>query len=415
MALCKLGDELATLSGNALRDSEEVVAEDSVRDAAEYLHRNFGFSIGRETVRVHRAKLCACYTLRDAVSPGEEAQRLAVERTSLRDPETPAGVRERLSVASVASEPTYRVKSKWQAANGEDRYSYEAVYDTAQHVTYDELAEIVKQYTSSTTPLMDAGNTGAYVVPVGDLQLGKPDGDGTAGTVARFCEKTLAARDRMLRLGGYSTVVLPWLGDCIEGMVSQGGRLQLDIGVSEQLRLYRRLMLFQIETFAPHCTTLVVPVIPGNHDETRRDVATSSTDSWAIEGGAAVADAIKLNPEAFGHVQFVFPPRNELTFAIDVAGTRLGFAHGHQCGRDIPKWWSGQSFGKLAVGDADLLLTAHYHHLKMVGCGSNRTWIQTPALDGGSTWFRETNGDNVSAGMVSFVVENGAWRDLTVH
>jgi len=256
----------------------------------------------------------------------------------------------------------------------------------------------------------------------GDLQLGKPDGDGTAGTVDRFTEKTEAtvARLRELRRLGrkIDTILLPWLGDCIEGLYSQGGGLaaagRLDLSITEQLRVYRRLMLWQVEQFAPLAERIVIPVVPGNHDEAQRagKIVRSYTDSWAIEGAVAVSDGLRLSGR-YDHVSFVFPAHDELTVTLDVAGTVVGMAHGHQFGRDPMKWWAGQSHGQQPIGSATLLLGAHLHHLR-VEQGGSKTFIQVPALDGGSTWWRHRTGQDSPPGMVSMVIGDGGWGDLAV-
>lgn len=271
-------------------------------------------------------------------------------------------------------------------------------------------------------PVAATGDGLSYTVLAGDLQLGKPDGDGTEGTVERFLTKTDRAMARLkeLRKSGrrIDSITLPWLGDCIEGTVSQGGSLaqagRLDITLTEQLRVYRRLMLHQVREFAPLAERIVVPVVPGNHDEAERQgkVVRRYDDSWAVEGAVAVADALKL-AGGFDHVSFVFPSRDELTITLDVAGTAVGFAHGHQFGRDPVKWWSGQAHGMQPIGSATLLLSAHLHHLRVEQSGA-KTFIQIPALDGGSTWWRHKTGQDAPAGMVALVVGAGGWADLAV-
>lgn len=261
-----------------------------------------------------------------------------------------------------------------------------------------------------------------YCVPAGDLQIGKPDGDGSEGTIERFAVKTDAAVDRLKELRRLkrpiSAIMLPWLGDCVEGLVSQGGALaaagRLDLTMTEQLRVYRRLMLHQIQQFAPLSDRIIVPVVPGNHDEVQRvgKVQRRYDDSWALEGAVAVADALKLAP-GYEHVSFVFPGRDELTITLDVAGTPVGFAHGHQFGRDPVKWWSGQAHGMQPIGSATLLLAAHLHHLR-VEQGGAKTFIQIPALDGGSTWWRHKTGQDAPAGMVSLLIGHGGWKDLVL-
>ena len=97
-----------------------------------------------------------------------------------------------------------------------------------------------------------AQSTSAFVVALGDLQLGKMDGDGVEGTVARFIATTEAAVKRYKRVAKGSPVYLIHLGDCIEGMVSQGGAntWRTSLTTTEQVRLYRRLLLEQIKAFA---------------------------------------------------------------------------------------------------------------------------------------------------------------------
>lgn len=260
---------------------------------------------------------------------------------------------------------------------------------------------------------------GSFVLPVGDLQLGKVDGDGSAGTVRRFLSET----ERQARLLKAATprgqiqqqVTVAWLGDCIEGVWSQGGslRMRLDLTPTEQVRVYRRLMWAQIRTFLPLAERLLVSVIPGNHDEALRvgdRMATRYDDSWAVEGAAAVADGCRENPELADRVRFLFPPKDELTMTIDVAGTSIGLAHGHQFGSGVNgwrNWWDAQAGGRTDIGQADMLLAAHLHHLRVQDHGDGRLFVQIPALDGGSTWFRHRQGQASPARTVSFWTAGG--------
>lgn len=301
------------------------------------------------------------------------------------------------------------------------RYRF-AVEPAPRHINVDDLiASIGKKRPK---PPVSTGEGVAYVVPAGDLQLGKVDGDGSAGTVDRFLEKTELAAKRLKdlrRLGRkVDSIYLPWLGDCIEGTVSQGGALaaggRLDLTLTEQIRIYRRLMLEQIKTFSNLAERIVVVAVPGNHDEAERaggKVVRRYDDSWAIEGAVAVFDALRL-ADGYDHISLVTPGRDELTVALDVAGTPVGFAHGHQFGRDPVKWWSGQSHGLQPIGSTTLLLGAHLHHLRIEQTGA-KTFLQIPALDGGSTWWRHKTGQDAPAGLVSLLIGDGRWSDLAVH
>jgi hypothetical protein len=315
----------------------------------------------------------------------------------------------------------------WDAPTGEGNvqrlYYYRATIRRrrAHQMPVEELLASIGKRRPKPKPL-ELEDPRAFVVLAGDLQLGKVDGDGTAGTVERFLSKTqaTAARLKELRRAGrkLGPIYLAWLGDCIEGTVSQGGAIaaagRLDLTLSEQVRVYRRLMLEQIKTFAPLSDQIVVVAVPGNHDESERagKVVRRYDDSWALEGASAVADALALAP-GFDHVSFALSGRDELTITLDICGTPTGFAHGHQFGRDPIKWWSGQSHGMQPIGSATLLCAAHLHHLRIEQSGA-KSFCQIPSLDGGSTWWRHRTGQDSPPGMVSLVVGGGAWTDLAV-
>lgn len=262
---------------------------------------------------------------------------------------------------------------------------------------------------------------GTFVAPAGDLQLGKPDGDGSAGTIDRFLRETEVICNRLRadlpRGTRAAEVVLPWLGDCIEGVSSQGGRLvmRLDLTPTQQVRVYRRLMWAQIKAFLPLAERIVIPVLPGNHDQAHRigdQMATFHDDSWAIEGASSVMDGINEHDELQERVSFLFPGHDELTITLDVAGTNIAMTHGHIFGRDPLKWWNDQAGGRQPAGDADVLLAAHSHHLRVQDHGGGRLFMQIPALDGGSNWFRHKRGDESRSRMISFWTSDGMVRGL---
>lgn len=328
---------------------------------------------------------------------------------------------------------TSRRESKWQNAGGEWLSAHKVELGRVGALTgdlsVDQLNEILSEYTrgeiSKMFPPTNTHDNRIFVVPIADLQAGKMDGGGTAALVDRFGRITAEVRDRLVRDGGAQTLVIPVLGDCIEGIVSQGGKLvtRLDISITEQVRVYRRLLLHLIGELASLAQHIIVVVLPGNHDETYRIVSTPTHDSWAIEGASAVEDALSLSGR-FDHVRFVYPGDEELVITLNV-GTEvkpyvLGFTHGHlaKAPNSVGTWWGNQAFGKQHGGNADMLFTGHFHHLRVENMGSGRTWIQAPALDGGSDWFRRTHGSEEPTGMISLWVTPGqglGWEGLTIH
>lgn len=311
-------------------------------------------------------------------------------------------------------------------AEGEDavtrpvwRYRFK-IEPAGSTVNADELLDVVAKWKPAKANTKPVDDGCAFVVAYADTQIGKPDGDGTEGTVHRILTKTDAAvaRLKLLRKMGRqpARIVIALLGDHIEGFNSQGGRLawRNELTLTEMVRVWRRTLLHIVKTFADFGLPVTVVVIPGNHDEAVRTgdiMATRYDDSWAIDAASAVADT--LTEVGFDHVGFVFPGRDELTVTLDVAGTIVGFAHGHQTRGKAMTWWANQSHGMQPVGSATLLLTGHFHHLKVEQSGI-KTWMQAPALDGGSTWFRHGSGADAPAGLITLTVGNGGWDDLAI-
>lgn len=312
-------------------------------------------------------------------------------------------------------------RSKWQTYHGEWLESYKVSLKPAGYrvmaVDVEALdAEMKKWRPAKSVKTMTGDLTAMFCI--GDTQWGKDGGDGSAGTVRRVRNGLDASLERLkeLKPRGIGQIALPQLGDCIEGVVSQNGKIagRLDLQLTQQIRLGRRVLLEWVKAFAPLTDSLIIPVVPGNHDESHRQVLTDPMDSWQVEIVQQVLDICAENP-ALAHVQGRFGLRDESTLTVDMSGTMVGFAHGHQA-RDMGgSWWSGQAMGRTAVGQAEVLITAHLHHYKVNQVGPN-LWIQTPAMDGGSAWWKNAKGLDSPTGIVSLVVGDGydARRDLCV-
>jgi hypothetical protein len=111
-------------------------------------------------------------------------------------------------------------------------------------------------------------------------------------------------------------------------------------------------------------------------------------------------------------VRFIFPRRDQLGIVREYDGLMVGMTHGHQFGRDPFKWWDAQAGGRTPLGDSDLLLAAHLHHLHIKDHGGSRLFLQIPALDGGSQWFQHRQGSNAPSRLVTFRIEDGHVRNL---
>lgn len=308
-------------------------------------------------------------------------------------------------------------RSRWQTYDERwleaARISIVPAGQTVDRVDAERLVEGIAKWKPRTSDKVN--HDGCYVQPVGDSQVGKSDGDGTSGTVDRFLRYTEASVVKLrhtVRKGRTSHVALPWAGDCIEGIWSQGGALRsrLDLSVTEQVRVLRRLMWAQLSAFAPYAEQLTIPVVPGNHDEavrTGNQMSSTYDDSWAVDAASAVADMVAENDDLKDRVRFIFPRHDELTVTFDADGTSTGVAHGHQFGSDPLRWWDEQAGGRNPIGQTDVLIGAHLHHLRIQDHGGEKLFIQIPALDGGSQWFKHRRGQRSPSRMVSWWTRDG--------
>jgi hypothetical protein len=248
--------------------------------------------------------------------------------------------------------------------------------------------------------------------------LGKTDGDGVAGTVQRFMDALDYGADRLAWLRGrheIDTIVLPHLGDCIEGYLSQGGRnaTRTTLATSEQVDLLIYLLTEQVAHYASLAPRVVVPVIPGNHDEEARNPDGLEHHSWATFAAKQLRRQLRFAGDAYDHVRVVTPAAGELTLTLDLGGVRTAMAHGHQHGPGKShEWWRDQHHGQQLPGDATLLLEAHHHHLRVEQAGI-KTAVQVPALEGESRWWRHRKGQQSPPGMVTMLVGEHLGRPVT--
>ena len=304
----------------------------------------------------------------------------------------------------------------------EDAFTFQAkasrfqVVERAEgELSIDELIAVVEKYQpGKIEPAAEFTEPGeAYVVALGDAQAGKLESP-TEELIGRLLDYMHKAVEP-LQGRKVEHIHLAWLGDACEGMNSQGGSLRwrTTLTMTEQVRLIRRLMLKQIEILAPYAERLTVVSVGGNHDEGySRDLKTREDDSWAVEALNMVADALEFNP-AFSHVECYVPGPDEQGVVMDVAGTVIAHVHGHKIKPGKwREWWAGQALGRQAYGEADLLLQGHMHHWQVSEDG-DRQWLCVPAIESGSTWWRDSTGTWGSPGILTFKTKDGRIRDMT--
>ena len=317
--------------------------------------------------------------------------------------------------------------------NGKDTFYYYKAKIISKHAVNDrdfDFKSLLSEIKKSKPKPQTINGKSSMIVCLSDWQMGKRDGDGTKGIVQRIEQMIpdVTARIKELRKSGVDLAHLyvVGLGDIVEGCDGfypmQEHSVEYDL--RRQKMIARRLLVKSLKEWAPLFKNVVVACVPGNHGENRKNGKAFTTfgDNFDVAIFDEAAEIFQENP-AYKHVKFVIP-ENDLWLTLDVSGTIIGLAHGHQFrtgGRyshqKAVAWLSGQAFGMTEMGDADILISGHFHHLFVVNEGK-RTLMQCPSVDGGSEWFENMTGKSSYAGTLTFSITPGKtqlpWDNLKV-
>jgi len=276
--------------------------------------------------------------------------------------------------------------------------------------------ELLKQLRSTPTmAVAKRGGESAFVLSINDTQFGKVEGGGTPATIARVEKYVRMARERILHLTenhSIGTLVILGGGDIVEGCtIYPNQSYSLDLDRRSQINTAVAMILHVIDSLAPMFEKVIVLAARGNHGENRingnRTTLHDNDDTLVFE---IAQTATKRDPQ-LQHVQYIIAD-DEAGVWVDVAGWRLATTHGDVYGKGVAgasidkkaqNWYKNMAMGRDDLGRADVLITHHYHHDKMSDWGAC-LWRQTPALDGGSEYFRQSTGEFSKPGMLTFVM-----------
>jgi predicted phosphodiesterase len=287
------------------------------------------------------------------------------------------------------------------------------IQDAKTDYNLDILKEEIKKHKRNKTSVMYGD--GVFNVVLADWQMGKNESGGTPATAQRVLNAITAVLSRVEELKRLKrplgTLQIIWTGDSVEGCLGhyEMQTFSVDLDRRGQVNAVRTLLLEAIRQWAPHFEKVRIVAVGGNHGENRSKSGkafTTLADNDDLAVIDQIKDALEFNPEAYGHVETIIAP-DHLSLTVETAGWILGLTHGHTAKasgtaeQKLKGWLSRMALGRQPIGECDILVTGHYHHLRQADWGSVH-WIQAPALDGGSEWFRLTTGEHSQPGVLTF-------------
>ena len=266
----------------------------------------------------------------------------------------------------------------------------------------------------------------SLVVCASDWQTGKRDGDGLKGLVGRWLQAIDDVESRLKELKKIGrpidSITVLCLGDLVEGCDGHYDiqTFSVEVDRRDQIKIARRLLRDALIRWARLVPSITVAAIGGNHGENRKNGKAFTTlgDNDDVALVESVAEIFGANPEAFGHIRFAIP-KEELSLTLEVNGKIIGITHGHLARSSggpeakLRRWIADQTLGRQTIGDCDILVTGHYHTFKLADWGGVK-WLQAPALDGGSVWWRQSTGEVADAGVLTFLVSANGVSDIQV-
>ena len=253
-------------------------------------------------------------------------------------------------------------------------------------------------------------------VQIGDTHIGKGalDGGGSDHIIQQWKRSVTAALDCAPRAG----IHLAFLGDLIEGQVSQGGAniAGNDLTLTEQLRVARHLVLWTIQRAMEVAPRVIVSATAGNHGETTRVQNRPFTDSYDLDIVHAVQQAIELTDLA-DFVDFYYPEPDDAHVTYEVGDTVFTCAHGHLFRGKMTgaeRWWADMTINGHAPGAAQILLAGHFHSAQISNYTENRWILFGPSLERHSNWIQQRSGATSRSGVLAFDTENGTPFNMSI-
>lgn len=281
-----------------------------------------------------------------------------------------------------------------------------------------DAVEIMRSLDANKRPVMASmieWEESTFCLDWADWQFSKKEGGGSDGLIARLQSAFDDAEWRIQELRSIGRkldeLVIFGGGDMVEGCVIYPNQsYEIDDHRRGQIRNTVAMIIKGIKQLAPHFDKVRVVVVPGNHGEHRINgnrTTIGDNDDLLVFEMAQVG--IESDPD-YAHVSFEIAEK-EISMTTKVQGWTYGLTHGDVYGKSggtgvrnkVFNWFKTMAGNRHAVGQSDVLLTHHFHHLALEDWGAT-LWMQNPTMDGGSHYFKEATGHDTKPGMNSWVV-----------
>lgn len=305
--------------------------------------------------------------------------------------------------------------SAWEVPNHGTQHAYRANIVEKPERTFDVEDLLDSLHVEPEDIPTGRGNTWR-TIQISDTHIGKGhlDGGGSQHIANKWKESVTKALDTGPRAG----IHLAFLGDLIEGQVSQHGKniAGMDLTLTEQLRVARHLVLWTIQRAIETAPRVIVSATAGNHGETTRVQNRPFTDSHDLDIINAVQQAVELT-DLNDYVEFMYPSEGTAHVTYAVGDTVFTCAHGHLFKgkmQGAERWWAGMTINGHPPGAAHILLAGHFHSMQVSNHTADKWIMFGPSLERHSTWFREKTGATARSGVLAFDTEDGTPFNMSV-
>ena len=296
--------------------------------------------------------------------------------------------------------------SQWQTYHGDWLTAYRFTFSRkAASIDLPTLFAQAKKAKPITT--RPAVSDQALVICPADLQVGKTGSRGTSADLIERVMQSFMRLEQIAKQKKYERIYVMDMGDIIESVSNKASLNQLegnDLSVPQQTDLAAALMFDLIKRMVKYAP-VTYGSIASNHCQNRvngQQVGKPGLDDWGI---AILQQLRRLTTELGWSVDYLIPQPYDEGFAFEYGVNTVGVVHGHQVARPegIPKWWQSQTFdAKSWSGPCNLLISAHFHHLRVTELTQahklgSKYWVQCPTSDNGSDWYRNAGGGGDSS------------------